>query len=151
MPSLAVVGVRSRRDARFRSVLTDAIRVQKKKRIDAAYTEDPPPKRTGSKRAPATETFKVALSQEQLYALVAAAVPKNLPPITRDDIICDMVLAVLDGQLAVGDLRARAKEFVREHWRMFGTLRDLSLDALMFDDGGATRGDRVSGHGADYW
>lgn len=89
-------------------------------------------------------TFREQLSQNALYAAVMAALPVHLPPIAREDVASDMMLAVLDGQLELGDLQSRAKEFVRRHWKMFGTFRDISLDAPAGPIGNATIGDFIS-------
>ena len=151
MPCAVTVRHRCRSDPEFRALVAEVLRRRTKARIAGAVTaRRRRPARVKPASAP-VQTFARQLSRNAIYRAVSAVVPASLPPITRDDIVCEMVLAVLEGQLAMNELKARAKDFVREHWRMFGTLRDLSLDALMFDDGGATLGDRVSGHGADYW
>ena len=158
MPSKASVEHRCRLDPEFRAVLAVAARKRRSARIKAALEARrlAKEKRHAARAAAAHEpsprhVFDKMLSHNAIYRAVKAVVPASLPPITRDDVIGDMVLAVLEGDLAMNDLKARAKTFVKEHWRMFGTLRDVSFDAQLFSDGRSTLGDRVSGHGADYW
>lgn len=84
------------------------------------------------------------LAENDLYRTALAAVPPHINPNDRADIAADIVLAVLEGKLAIGEIPNKAKEFQRQHWRMFGTIGRISLDAPRFDDGPGTLGDTIS-------
>jgi hypothetical protein len=69
----------------------------------------------------------------------------------RDDIAQSIMLALLEGSLQRNEVRARVRQFVADHNRMFptkfakfGDSPLVSLDQVLFDSGTATRGDTVS-------
>ena len=69
----------------------------------------------------------------------------------RDDVAQDIFLAVFDGSLKREDIRKRIKWHIADHnkrfptkYAKFGDSPLVSLDAVIFDDGTATRGDYVS-------
>jgi hypothetical protein len=73
--------------------------------------------------SPHGEEIRVkVLGQNEIFAAANKAVPRGLPAWKRDDIISDIVLAVLEGQIAVDDIRAKSKDFIKEHNRMFSHL-----------------------------
>jgi hypothetical protein len=76
----------------------------------------------------ASESLARALSQNELFAAANAAAPKRLPRWVRDDVIADMVIAVLEGQLTVNELAAKAEGFVTRHYRLHETYDTVSLD-----------------------
>jgi hypothetical protein len=83
------------------------------------------------------------------YYKIRAMLPANFPG--RDDVVSDIFEAILNGSLRREDIRARVKHYVTAHNRMFptnyakfGDRPLLSLDEVLYDDGTATRGDKVS-------
>lgn len=83
------------------------------------------------------------------YEKILALFPANFPG--REDAAQDVFVALLDESLKRDDVRARVKQFIASHNRMFptnfakfGDSPLVSLDAAMFDDGSGTRGDYVS-------
>jgi hypothetical protein len=89
------------------------------------------------------ERFTAALLKNDLYAVVEAAVPASLSPQARADVISDLVLAVLEGELEIGAIASAVKEYTKRHWRMFGTFGTVSLDAKLGPDSRETIGDRL--------
>ena len=69
-----------------------------------------------------------SLRQNEIYAAVEAAVPRGLETFIRDDIKSEMILAVLDGEIAVDEIRDFARAFVAEYFREFGGYSARSLD-----------------------
>ena len=105
-----------------------------------------PPAKTS--RKPQT---KPASSVELTFETINAAVPANLPPEMRNDVINDVWVAAKVGEIAVEDLSACVKRFITSYNKMFptkyakfGNAPLVSLDATIFDDGNMTRGDTVS-------
>src|SRR5690606_311875 len=74
------------------------------------------------------ELLNRALNANALYAAANGAVPRSLPPHARDDIVSEIVLAVLDGALAMEDINKAAARFVSSYWKA-RQLFTLSLDA----------------------
>jgi hypothetical protein len=75
--------------------------------------------------------------------------PANFPG--ADDVVSDIFEALLDGSLQLENVKARAKQFIAAHYRMFptnfakfGDSRLVSLDEAVFADGTTTRGDTIS-------
>ena len=69
----------------------------------------------------------------------------------KDDVVSDIIEALLNGRLRREDVRSRVRSYVIAHNRMFPTKfakfgdRPLvSLDAVLFEGGATTRGDTVS-------
>lgn len=80
---------------------------------------------------PSGKTLKTALLQNDLYAEASRQVPAGLPGFIRDDIISDIVIAVLDGEISAADIALKAKGIMKAYWRQFGDQRFVSLDATM--------------------
>lgn len=78
------------------------------------------------------EQFRAALSQDEIYAAVNAAVPRHLPPFMREDVVSDLILAMLDGAIIVEDIKAEAKRQVTAYNRAYSTWAP-SLDAPIGD------------------
>jgi hypothetical protein len=83
------------------------------------------------------------------YQKILAMFPANFPG--KDDAAHDLFVAVFEKSLKREDVRARVKQFISAHNRMFPTnyatfagRRLMSLDARMFEDGATTLGDTVS-------
>ena len=164
MPSEAAVYKRRARDQMFAAELATTLRARLKIRLEAALNSRfPGRKRLRDKQQdlgwtiadhrarPLGEAFRARLSENALYSAVRSAIPEHLNPIARDDIAADMMLAVLEGQLDLGDLKSRAKEFTRQHWKMFGTIGVISLDAPAGHGSKVTIGDRLSGEASSFW
>lgn len=83
------------------------------------------------------------------YERILALFPANFPG--RADAAQDVFVALLDKSLKREDVRARVKQFIAGHNRMFptnfakfGDSPLVSLDEAVFEDGSGTRGDYVS-------
>lgn len=82
------------------------------------------------------------LSQNELYAAVDRVLGTGLLPQVRDDVRSEMILAVLEGDLAESEItRQTAREFVTEYHREAGTWRANSMDAPTFSDSNRTMHD----------
>jgi hypothetical protein len=91
----------------------------------------------------------VIRSENNDYHKIRAMLPANFPG--ADDVVSDIFEALLDGSLQLEDVKARAKQFIAAHYRMFptnfakfGDSRLVSLDEAVFADGTTTRGDTIS-------
>jgi hypothetical protein len=83
------------------------------------------------------------------YGKIRALFPANFPG--RDDVVSDIFEALLSGSLKREDVKARVKEYMAAHNRMFptdfakfGDGRLVSLDVRLFEDGAMTLGDTIS-------
>jgi hypothetical protein len=76
---------------------------------------------------------KTALLSNDLYQRVNATIPKGLEPETREDVISDVILAVLSGEIGDHEIATRCAEFVKRHNRNFSPYETTSLDAPIFD------------------
>lgn len=94
------------------------------------------------------ELRKAALLKNDLFSAAERAVPKSLPRWIRDDVVSDIVLAILEGALSIEQVAARAKGFIAAHYRSFASLDTLSLDAPIPGTDGLTYLDRLSGQEA---
>lgn len=123
MPSFAGIYMRFWRDKTFRAAVISA--------------------RPKGKAHP-REALNAQLRNNAIYAAAVSAIPSGLQPADRDDVIADMVLAALEGRLAVADMCARAADFVKSQRRAFLSRNTVSLDEPIFRGGRLTRGDCVS-------
>lgn len=95
--------------------------------------------------APAIVVAAGAGSGAYLYERASRAVPSTLPRDMRDDVIGEMVLAVLEGRLLPADVERRAAEFVRASFRAdHNKWGDVSLDWSPFSDGAVPLIERVT-------
>lgn len=138
MPSESVVHKRRNTDDAFAAELLRSQRARCEMRLQAAlkargHRYAPPAERLARLRtAPAPQApLAERMHSNDLYAAALAVVPRFSPE-DRDDIAADLVLAMLEGDLAVHDLQERAPEYVRRHFRLFSRKRDVSLDAPAF-------------------
>ncbi|MBX3543609.1 hypothetical protein [Chelatococcus sp.] len=97
-----------------------------------------------NKLIPIGEALNAALGQNTLYAVALAAVPRTLPHHVREDVISDLVLAVLEGEIAEADLARVAKSFISKHYRDSGFHTTRSLDAPIPGMDGRTYLDTIS-------
>lgn len=72
--------------------------------------------------------LKWHLCENAMFAAINKAVSRSLPDYIRDDVIQDMIVAVLEARLAVEDIGRRASEFVKDHFRRFSLYEFKSLD-----------------------
>ena len=87
-----------------------------------------------AKTAPAktpAEARNRTLRRDELFSLVMAAVPKNLPDFIRDDVVTDIIVAVLERKISVENINVEARKFVTSYHREAGTYKTISLDATM--------------------
>lgn len=142
MPSQSVVYKRRKNDAEFAATLAGTLRARWRMRLAIALNVRFPgwyPGKASARGAlryqerakprPPGVVFQEQLAANDLYRAAMAAVPAHLNQTARDDIAADMVLAVLEGRMPASELKARAKEFTRAHWKLFGTIGTVSLDA----------------------
>jgi type IV pilus biogenesis protein CpaD/CtpE len=91
----------------------------------------------------------VVREQNNDYDRIRAMLPAGFPD--KDDVVSDIIEALLNGRLRREDVRSRVRSYVIAHNRMFPTKfakfgdRPLvSLDAVLFEGGATTRGDTVN-------
>lgn len=85
------------------------------------------------------------LMKIDIYALARKSLPQGLPAFIRDDVVTDIVLANLEGTLALDEVPTKAKEFLTAHYRMFDQWKKVSLDApVPGTDGKVTYLDRLA-------
>lgn len=95
--------------------------------------------------APIGNSIKRLLSQNEIYAAASNAVPNRYAPHNRDDIISDIVLAVIENKLTINDIPKQAKSFIAAYWKQRDLFGTLSLDAPISGMGGLTYLDRLAG------
>ena len=74
------------------------------------------------------EAFVRALRQDEVYAVVEAAVPRGLPPDMRDDVKSDLVVALLTGEVQPAGAAAAARRYMAA-WNRTFMHHDRSFDA----------------------
>lgn len=114
---------------------------EKAKAIKKAYNAQRrggrPPRRKGRKptvirrRDYGAETRELKMLQVEAYAAARAALSDRMPRDVRDDIIGDILLAVVEGAIEVEGIAAAAPTFVRAYWRQRDPFRTVSLDATI--------------------
>lgn len=156
MPSEAAVYKRRKLDPSFDKLFTSTFRERRTAAIQGRlfarfpgmrrlYDRSQDRDRSHQESAPEpSKTFQQQLSESDLYRKALAAVPSHINPNDRSDIASDIVLAVLEGRFSIDEAPARSIEFQRAHWRMFGTIGRISIDARRFDDSDSTIGDTIS-------
>lgn len=85
------------------------------------------------RRLVATSINIIRNDPDAVYREISRAVPSGLPPHMRGDVIAEMCLAVLEGQLLVRDAAARVREYVRGYNRQYDGFKTISLDAGTVD------------------
>jgi hypothetical protein len=66
-----------------------------------------------------------------LFAAANAVVPKSYPAHVRDDVISEIVIAVLEDKITVKDIGKEAPGFMRAYWREYSHYGRVSLDAVI--------------------
>jgi hypothetical protein len=97
------------------------------------------------------EKRRSALLSNDLYAQVNRAVSKTLDPDAREDVISDIVEAVLSGRVAEADIAAKCTEFVTAHNRLFSKYRNRSIDAPIIDGRALNILDRLTTDSVASW
>ncbi|MBM7483303.1 hypothetical protein JOE52_002285 [Bradyrhizobium canariense] len=83
-----------------------------------------------------TLTGIIAGPSHEIFTAVDQAVPRNLDFETRKEVMSNMMLAMLEGTLAIEDATRRYREFLRITNRMFPTkYAPPSLDAPAYREG----------------
>lgn len=169
MPSEAAVYKRRANDAAFAAEIQKTLRARIQLRLEAAIaaslaarfpagwvrTKQPRPyisrslrrNQTSGRRPEPGEIFKEQLNRNELYAFVASAIPREMSPIARDDIMADMMLAILEGRIERENIKAHVGEFTKQHWKLFGTFKNVSLDAPIYQGSNITIGDSLTYEG----
>lgn len=165
MPSLGAIYKHRQQDSTFRASMDVIVRDPERRRryrdacaarlaalrSDPVFCErmlaslvlwrarQPAPERKAPDKRPVGEVFRAQLLENQLYAAAADAVPRGLPPHLRDEVISDIVLAVLEGEITFAEIRPSAREYLTRHRRLFGDHGTVSLDATIPGTDGAVR------------
>ncbi len=113
-------------------------------RVKAYYARHAEKKRRVAKAFPAFGELQTReLMKVDVYAAARRALPSGLPAFVRDDVIADIVIAHLEGKLALAEIPSRAREFLRAHYREFDTFKTVSLDAIVPGTRGTTYLERL--------
>jgi hypothetical protein len=86
----------------------------------------------------------IAAHGADIFMLIRSAVPANLPPQIRDDVIGAMALEIVEGKLRPKDIGRRVREFFTAQFRQFSKFGPVSLDARLYDEGSTTLGDTIT-------
>ena len=97
------------------------------------------------------EKSRSALLSNDLYAQVNRAVSKTLDPDAREDVISDIVEAVLAGRVSETEIAAKCTEFVTAHNRSFSKYRNRSIDAPIIDGRALNILDRLTTDSVALW
>ncbi|MGY4237288.1 transposase-like protein [Bradyrhizobium sp. USDA 4449] len=87
----------------------------------------------------------IAAPSNEIFTAVDSAVPRYLDCETRKEVLSAMMLAILEGTLAIEDAPQRWREFQRAAYRMFPTkYGPVSLDGPAFRDSETPLVERIS-------
>lgn len=103
--------------------------------------------RKRASRAPAIpfgELLGAALSSNALWAKANGAVSRSLPDHARDDIVSEIVLAVLEGKMEMEHINEQASRFVRSYWAARDLHKTVSIDSTINGTDGLTYLDVLS-------
>jgi hypothetical protein len=104
-------------------------------------------RRYGIKRNVKKKTRKVHLSEKTRQTLadrIRGAVPREMPRQVRDEVVQDLILAVLEGRVPIKDIRNQVKAAITRTYAMFPDRgAHLSIDAQLYDDGSTTLVDTI--------
>lgn len=106
-----------------------------------------PAKLDGPTQIASQESRAKALTADAVYAAADRAISRNLPPHLRDDIVSCMVLAALEGQIAIENMAKRAASFISgwfgdQHWR-----DNVSIDDTIPGRGRQTYAEAIASDG----
>lgn len=72
---------------------------------------------------------------EELIIAIDAALPRRFPPLVRQEARQEMLLALLESRLRLGEVKHRAHEFIREIYRQYPEIgAPVSLDDYRDDE-----------------
>lgn len=92
----------------------------------------PRPSRAAPSRYPAMgELHKKALLANEIYVAAAKALPRGLDSSMRDDVISEIVLAVVEGTVSVADIPKKAWAMAQACCRKYNPRGFVSLDVLV--------------------
>jgi len=86
----------------------------------------------------------IRVNPDAAYKLVMQAVPRALPKHMRDDIVANMLLAVLEGNILIDNVAKEAKKFLTAYNREYDTFKTKSLDAPIAGTDGMTMLDTLT-------
>lgn len=66
---------------------------------------------------------------DALYARARKAIPYGYPEDVREDVANDMVIALLDGELAADEIEKRARQYIAKHYKARDWFTAVSYDA----------------------
>jgi len=118
-PNVGQWVLRRRKDATFSALVDDALD-DRQRALNRVRRLPPEPLGT---------ELRKQLSSNDIYSAVNAAVSYGVPRHIRDDVISSMVLAVLEGELQIGDVKAKARSYMSAYHRAAETYRTVSADA----------------------
>lgn len=105
--------------------------------------------KAGNTPLSSAELRKKSLRQNDFYAAAERAVPAGYPRWIRDDVISDIVLAVLEGEITIEQIATRARKYITRHYAEFADRKTLSLDAPIPGLDGVTYLDRLAMESAE--
>lgn len=83
----------------------------------------------------------------QIFDAVGAAISKGLPPQMRDDVRQDVALQIIEGEVALGDIRATVAAAIKRYHKLHPSkYGPASLDAALPGTEGMTLHDKLIGH-----
>jgi hypothetical protein len=89
-----------------------------------------------------------SMSFDAAWIAANRVVNRALPAHIRDDVVSDIVVAHLSGELAADQITAAiGQQYVRAHFRKFGTMGTVSLDQPMGGEDGLRLIDRLNTEG----
>lgn len=127
---------RKRVDAAFALMIEDAKEVREfstdwaKKRIarKKAWKEAYRKKHQKGPQEAVGVALKRVLNSNELFRAVNQAVSANLPPHVRDDVIQNMILAILEGELTLSEVRSKSRQYLRDYDRATERWKTVSVD-----------------------
>jgi hypothetical protein len=102
-------------------------------------------------REAASENHKSSLLADSLYGRVNKSVSRVIDPDARQDIVSDIVTAVLSGVITEEEIESRCVEYVASHNRRFNRFKCASMDAPIYDHSSFNLLDRLTTDPAESW
>lgn len=124
-------GIREKAVARYISRLTEDERAERDRNYQPGWW------RKGTKAARKAKAGAISYHldiRDPLYVRIAAAVPRAIGRSLRDDVISDLYLAVLEGEVEEADVEKEARQFISRGYGLWESRRGLSLDTPMGPD-----------------
>lgn len=124
----------------------DAVRTREKRSMQRKCERNPDYLRRKWKRY--AERVKLRTDahflMDSVQSLLKKALPVGLPDYVRDDVTSEVLLAILEGKLRIGQVSAKARLYLAAHNIMFDEFATVSLDAPVPGTDGLTYGDRLT-------